>query len=151
MILEKIIGFQNYKFGRTIKQVLEIDELVATSANDDGQWFNTRRKTTILGENYTQSLLFGPDGKLKQVNVFREFEGGDIACSGAFEEAFGAIRATYGNADQPPDRTVHGGISAITTARFTHSNGSSVRLSSVFISGCLINVAYTAGTDGSGF
>lgn len=146
-----ISGFQDFQFGMRLAEVQDTETLTPSSDIEEGRWFKASETATILGNDYGQELLFNRDDILIQVNVSRQFEGIDVACTGAFDEVFGAIRATYGEPDQQPERTVHGGIAAITVAHFTQGDGSRVILSAIFLNNCTVNVAYISSPGGAGF
>ena len=150
-LAEEMTGFQDFQFGMTRQAAEAVQPLTPGSSEESGRWYRAASMVNILGDDYSQELLFNPDDILIQVNVSRKFDGGDTACTSEFNAVFGAIRARYGEPDQPPNRSVHGGISAITAARFTGTDGSRVNLASIWLNDCTINVAYVSSPGGSGF
>jgi hypothetical protein len=87
-----------------------IQSLTPGSVEESNPWYHATASVNILGIDYSQALLFNPDDILLQVNVSRKFVGGDTACTLEFNDVFGAVRARYGEPDQPPNRSVYGGI-----------------------------------------
>ena len=148
---DSLKGFQDFVFGMTLQEASAIQSLSLASETDAGHQYESEVVVNILGKEYRQTLLFDDRDLLTQVNVYRELNEGDLMCTAEFEEVFGAVRARYGEADQPPNRTAHGGMTAITSAQFTEADGSKIKLAAVWLDNCLINVAYISGPGGSDF
>lgn len=146
-----IDGFQDFKVGMTVSQVEKIASISPSSREEKGQWFRNANEVEIIGEFYTQEFLFNVENLLVQVNVYREFEAIDVSCTNEFEESFGAIRATYGEPDEPAERKIFGGVAAMTSVRFSRSDGSRVILMTNFLDKCLVHVAYVGAAGGASF
>lgn len=148
---EGITGFQDFQFGMSLSDVQATASLTPTKRDDSGHWYETSQMVTILGNDYTQALVFNDEEALIQVNVIRKFESNRFSCKSEFDSVYRSVRARYGDPDQPPQR-VDLNDAEINAADFTQSDGSKVFPTSTWLSGnCTISVAYISAPVGSVF
>ncbi len=142
-----VIGHGDFQFGMTKEAVSKITNLQPQRDANNNGWYNSNETVSIIGRQYEYSMRFDGDS-LVQVNLATDFADSKGLCDAEFDKALGAIISRYGAPDQPAEKSEIQGISFGNFARFTASDGSSIRLSSNYISSCLINVAYTVGGEG---
>lgn len=63
----EISGFQDFQFGMPLSEVEAIQPLTPGSEEDKGRWYQAAETVNILGNEYTQKLLFNGDEVLIQV------------------------------------------------------------------------------------
>ena len=147
--VDSIAGFRSFSFGMSLADARSVETLDEKSREPKGVWYRTSA-VDVGANSYEQQLLFEND-VLVQINLTREADLTDVGCTFEFHEAYGAVQAAYGKADSEPKRNVIGSLSAITSATFTKPDTSAIKLASVWINNCTINVAYIGKKGGGGF
>lgn len=150
---ETISGFQQLSFGMTLEDAQSIQHMSLKSEEDGLTLYRATEDINVLGNIYSQELTFNSESILIKISLFREEPiVNKVDCSAEFSNIFAPISSRYCQPDEPINQNVISADVIFTSASFTKTDGSSIKILVVFVSSnCLINVLYTGGFGGAQF
>ena len=147
---QRVLGYDQFTFGMTRQEISKQVNLIFHSKDEDGNWYKSSKDIVVLGDSYVFKFKFHED-VLIQMNITHKFDIEMSDCQSKFFDAFAALKAKYGDPDQPVQTSEMKDVGAIYSVRFTGADGSYIEEFVHFSRACLLNVGYVSGKKGKEF